>query len=83
MTSHNIQLIKFFHVARNLASCELFPYSDRGGDGVILEHFIGGVLLTCLGVDGVDTSCVTVVRLPCSSAVVSDRVLPVVWTFRP
>ena len=42
---------------------------------------LGGVLLTCLGVDGISPYRVIVVGLPCGSAVVLNRILPVVWSF--
>ena len=44
MTSHNGQLIKNFHVARNLASCESFPCSDSVVYCVMLERLSWGFL---------------------------------------
>ena len=44
VTSHNSQLIKIFHVARNLSSCELLPCSDCGVYGVMLDCLSWGYI---------------------------------------
>ena len=51
VTSHNRQPIKICHFARNLASCELLPCSDRDVDRVIMERSSWECLadLSCCG----------------------------------
>ena len=81
MTSQNSQLIKNFHVAKKLVSCELLPFSYHGVDDMMLERLYWGSLADLAWFGRVATAYVTVVGLPCGSAVVSAHVILFVWAF--